>query len=75
MSAILDALVKLEQSIGNLEGAAAHVEDSLSGQQRDMFGGASKPPANTNSVDKAAVVKKLDTIIEHAETVLKEGHG
>ncbi len=73
MSAILDALAKLEQSIGKLEGAAVHVETALAGEQRDMFGGA-PAAANGNGVDVAAVAEKLDTIIEQAETVLKEGH-
>ena len=82
MSVILDALYKLEQSIGNLEGAASHVEATLAGQQRDMFGGArSQAPANGNgadnvqSIDPQAIVQKLDNIIEQAETVLREGHG
>ena len=73
MSAILDALVKLEESIGNLEGSVSHVESSLSGQQRDMFGAPTPPPANANGIDANAVAEKLDSIIEHAETVLKEG--
>ena len=79
MSAILDALVKLENSIGKLEGAANDVEATVQkkvaaastqaqfqqGQQPDMFGGASA----------SAVAKKLDTIIESAETVLRESRG
>ncbi|MEZ5813419.1 MAG: hypothetical protein R3E13_01625 [Alphaproteobacteria bacterium] len=74
MSAILEALTKLEQSIGNLENAAGHVEATLSGQQRDMFTAAPQavPAANLNV---ALVAEKLDTIIEQAETVLKESHG
>lgn len=72
MSAILDALVKLEESIGKLEGAATHVEASLAGQQRDMFGAPAQKAANGNGIDKAAVAQKLNNIIEHAETVLKE---
>ncbi len=74
MSQILEALVKLEQSIGSLEGSVSHVETSLAGQQRDMFGGA-KPAANGNGVDTQAVVEKLDNIIGQAEAVLKEGRG
>ena len=73
MSVILDALVKLEQSIGSLEGAAVHVEAALTGEQRDMFGGSPAAAANGNGMDVAAVADKLDTIIEQAETALKEG--
>lgn len=74
MSAILDALVKLEQSIGTLEGAAAQVETALAGQQRDMFGGAAPSPANANgSVDLNLVADKLDSAIENVEKVLQEG--
>ena len=72
MSAIIDALAKLEDSIGRLEGAAAHLEVSLSGRQRDMFGGGPAPAAG-NAVDAGLVAAKLDTIIEQAETLLREG--
>ena len=76
MSAILDALVKLEQSIGSLEGAAAHVESTLAGEQRDMFGGGkSAAAANANGLDANIVAEKLDNAIAQMETVLQEGHG
>ncbi|HOO81470.1 MAG TPA: hypothetical protein PK513_03085 [Alphaproteobacteria bacterium] len=75
MSQILEALVKLEQSIGGLEGSVSHIEASLSGQQRDMFSASRPVAANGNGVDTQTVVKKLDNIIEQAETVLKESHG
>lgn len=72
MSVILEALVKLEQSLGGLESSVASMENSLAGQQRDMFG-APAANANTQGVDRQAVVEKLDNIIQQAETVLKEG--
>ena len=75
MSAILDALVKLEQSIGKLEGAAVHIETALSGEQRDMFGGGKPPAANGNGIDAGLVAEKLDSAIAQMETVLQEGHG
>ena len=71
MSVILDALVKLEESLDGLESTVVQLESSLQGQQRDMFG-APQAAANTNGVDKQAVVEKLDQIIEQAEGVLKE---
>lgn len=75
MSAILDALVKLEESIGKLEGAAGHVETALAGQQRDMFGGNPAPAANGNGIDAGMVAEKLDSAIAQMETVLQESHG
>ena len=75
MSQILEALVKLENSIGSLEGSVDHIEASLAGQQRDMFNGAQVSAANGNGIDKTSVVEKLDNIIEKAEIVLKESHG
>ncbi len=74
MSVILDALVKLEESLDGLESTVVQLEGSLAGQQRDMFG-APQPAANTNGFDKKAVVEKLDQIIEQAEGVLKEANG
>lgn len=74
MSVILDALVKLEESLDSLENTVVHLETSLAGEQRDMFGGP-QVAANANGLDKQAVVKKLDQIIEHAEGVLKEANG
>jgi hypothetical protein len=73
LSVILDALVKLEESLDTLEGTVVQLESSMAGQQRDMFGG---PPvaANANALDKKAVVEKLDQIIEQAEGVLKEAN-
>ena len=80
MSTVLDALVKLESSIISLEESVSKVETSLAGQQRDMFVNSSSGAANTNgetssSLDIGAVADKLDNIIDHAETVLKESHG
>lgn len=75
MSTILDALVKLEESIGKLEGAAVHVESALAGEQRDMFGGSPTPAANGNGIDVGVVAEKLDNAIAQMETVLQEGHG
>ena len=71
MSAIQQAIAKLNTAIDNLDGSVASVEANMTGQQRDMFGAPikpAKPVANAN-----AVAQKLDRIIEQAETVLKEG--
>ena len=73
MSAILNALAKLEQSIGSLEGSVAHIESGLAGQQRDMFGGAPASAANGNGLDSEMIAEKLDSAITQVETVLKEG--
>ncbi len=73
MSVILDALVKLEESLDTLEGTVVQLEGSMEGQQRDMFGGT-PVAANANALDKKAVVEKLDQIIEQAEGVLKEAN-
>ena len=75
MTSIFDALTALNQSLGNLEGAAVQQEQkALRMQQQDLFGGTQ--PTNGNgqySVDPAILAQKLDITIERIEQVLKEG--
>lgn len=74
MSAVQQAIAKLNSAIGNLEGSVSGLEGSLAGHQRDMFGGpaVAVEAANTNNIDKDAVLATLDGIIEKAEAVLQE---
>ena len=69
MSAVEQALLKLNQVVGKLETSASAMESAMSGQQRDMFGG----PSASNGVNPAVVAQKLDSAIETIETVLNEG--
>ena len=72
MSAVEQALLKLNQVLGKLETSVSSVEINLQGQQRDMF--STLPPgANGNAVSPEMVAQKLDTAIETLETVLNEG--
>lgn len=75
MSAIQQAISKLNRAIGNLEGSVHHVEASMKGQQRDMFAAPApaKPVANSNSLDPELVASRLDNAINAIEKVLKEG--
>lgn len=74
MSAIQQAIAKLNNAIDNLDGSVTKAQsatpptaNATPGAQPDMFGGPQIANAN-------AIVEKLDNIIESAETVLKEGH-
>ena len=73
MSAIQQAIAKLNNAIDNLDGSVTKAQSAVQtaqvapGAQPDMFGGPQIANAN-------AIVEKLDNIIESAETVLKEGH-
>lgn len=71
MSAVEQALLKLNQVVGKLETSVSTVEVTLKGQQRDMFG-APTNGASAN-VNPEIVAQKLDTAIETLETVLSEG--
>jgi hypothetical protein len=61
MSAIRQALINLDNSIGNLEYTIESLEDNLRGAQRDMF-----PEA------RLAMVQSLDKVIAHVETILED---
>ena len=61
MSKIRKALEHLDRAIGDLEEASLSIESSLDGVQRDMF-----------PETKQAVVKSLDAMIDHVETMLEE---
>lgn len=64
MSAIRQALAKLDNAVGKLEGSTNGFESSLEARQQDMFGGP--------NVNPAFVAQKLDSAIEKVEAVLKE---
>ncbi len=71
MSAVEQALLKLNQVVGKLETSVSTVEVTLKGQQRDMFGTpTNKTGANVNP---EIVAQKLDSAIETLESVLREG--
>ncbi|MGB4056587.1 MAG: hypothetical protein WBK77_00710 [Alphaproteobacteria bacterium] len=72
MSAIGQALAKLERAIGKLEGAAVGVESALAGQQRDMFGSPIKKNGAGAGMQGALFAKRLDHAIEKIDTLLKE---
>jgi len=67
VSAVKQALVKLNDVVGNLESSLDNLEANRTGEQRDMFGG---PAVNVN-----VVAQKLDNAIEGLEGVLQEGRG
>ena len=72
MSALKQALNKLNGSLNNLESSVAGLENNLTGSQRDMFG---HPPAsneNSTAIDAALVAQRLDIAIERVEQVLSE---
>ncbi len=72
MSALQQALEKLNGSLNNLETSVTGLESNLAGAQRDMFG---HPPAsneNDTAIDTALVAQRLDVAIERVEQVLSE---
>ena len=77
MSAIKQALEKLNTSLNDLETSVGSLERNLTGEQRDMFG---HPPAvnentgetNGAAIDAALVAQRLDIAIERVEQVLSE---
>lgn len=77
MSAIKQALNKLDISIRKLEGSVDVIEETLAGQQRDMFAAANaKAPkasnGNGHDFESGLFAKRLDRAIEKVETILKE---
>ena len=75
VSQVAQALSKLSQVVGKLEGSVNVLETSLAGEQRDMFGAsnASNNNAVQNGVDTELVAQKIDLAIEKIEDVLSEG--
>ena len=72
MSALRQALDKLDNAVGKLEGSITQFDQNVAqGQQPDMFGGASVSNANAN-VNAAFVAQKLDSAITKVEAILKE---
>ncbi len=76
MSAIRQALSKLEGAVGRLEGKVVKYESSLTGVQRDMFGVPIAKKAGGGSpnsdLQDALFAKRLDQAIEKVEDILKE---
>ena len=70
VSAVEQALLKLNQKVGQLESAMTSLESGMTGSQRDMFGSV---PQNGQAVNPAVVAQKLDSAIETIENVLNEG--
>jgi len=61
VSAIQQALISLDQAVTELEKSAATLATTPVGGQRDMF-----------PETKRQVVKSLDTMIAHVETILED---
>jgi len=75
VSVLEQALRKLDQAVAKAEKAAGHVETSLAGQQRDMFGhptGAAAANSSESYIDGAVVADKLNSTIKKMETLLEE---
>ncbi len=78
MSAIKQALEKLNVVVGELEGSLDSFENAVAknaveAAQADMFSSVSNE--NGTAVDPAFVAQKLDSAIEKVESVLKENQG
>lgn len=79
MSAILDALNNLNQSLDRLDTAASEVAEQniLRVNQQEMFNGTANGAVNGNhgadSIDPAILAGKLDITIERIEEILREG--
>lgn len=74
MSALMQALSKLDHMVGKLEGATDTLEHTLEGQQRDMFAANQAAAANGNGhVQPAVIAERLDNAIEKVEGLLEEG--
>ena len=71
MSALKSSMEHLHSRIIELEKVVGGLESALEGQQRDMF--AAAPSNENNTVDKAAINKRLDSAIEKVEQLLKDG--
>ena len=77
MSALQQAIEKLNGSLDNLETSVGSLEQTLAGEQRDMFGVPSPVNENTTepngqAIDAALVAQRLDIAIERVEQVLSE---
>ena len=81
MSAVIESLRKLEQSVQGLEASVGNMEGRIADTQRDMFGGPDVE-LDANGSPKAAIVadipeaeviaKRLDFAITKVEELLKE---
>jgi len=73
VTAIINALVALDQSLNGLESAAFEQQrKTVKAQQQDLFNGASTH-ANGNSIDRAMLAGKVDMAINKLEQMLREG--
>ncbi len=78
MSAVRQAIARLNHALDNLEGSVGHIEQALTGKQRDMFSAPAQKPervANSNVINADLVAQKLDDAIGRIEQALKEGQG
>ena len=68
MTAIINALTSLNQSLEKLENVAIEQEQkTLKMKQQDLF------VENQITIDPALLARKLDTTIERIELLLREG--
>jgi hypothetical protein len=73
VSALHQALSKLDFMVDKLEDSLSGLEQSMAGQQRDMFGQPLASNQNKTRVDRAEVARRLDKAIGKVETLLVEG--
>ena len=75
MTALIEALTRLNKSLENLEYVATEQEQKVVQlKQQELF--AEEQAANGNgqaAIDPALLAKKLDVAIERVEQVLQEG--
>lgn len=73
MSAVKQAMSKLDYVVAKLEGSVEGLEQTLAGQQRDMFSAPSASNGNGQHPQGAVMAQRLDNAIEKVEQLLKEG--
>jgi len=73
VSAIKQALSRLDSSLGKLEYSMEGMEHLLAGEQRDMFSVSEVGNENLIGVQSAVVAQRLDQAIEKVEALLSEG--
>ncbi len=73
MSAIKQALSRLDGSLGKLEYSMEGIEHVLAGEQRDMFSVPGVSNENLVGAQSTVVAQRLDKAIEKVEALLSEG--
>ena len=74
MSAIQQALIKLDTAVAKAENAARNMDITLQGKQRDMFASPALAPSPNHEesyIDGAVVADKLNSTIQKMEKLLE----